>query len=312
MNILVKSKHVALLGDFGLVKKDGVTPIYCAPEQLSASVVEATDTHGLGITILFSFFEHDSAIRLLFAGYKDFQSSTDCEPHSIEVMIQDPVVQLVKSMISSKPQHRISLEIAKTIIMGLKAFPTRKNMQQFKLTCLNKYYTSRNTLNLSLNTNSLCFGKLSSHTKVSTETVNFKKISSECRNQKDSYFCWAFTLSTLIKHELKRLVMTLGLTENIIDETKMKELLKLVNKLNENEQLLKELVCLVIPRKLKFSSITHSKGLGQTASVVGALEKLCNESVIKDAGWKRLPSINIITEQLPGKCTVIMHILFVI
>lgn len=126
LNILVKSKNHVLLGDFGLVKKDGVTPIYCAPEQLTRSVVGATDTHGFGITILFSFFEHASAIQILFAAAKDGDQT------SIMLVRQDPIVQLVKNMISFEPDDRISLETAKNVLTGLEHFPSRKNIYKQK------------------------------------------------------------------------------------------------------------------------------------------------------------------------------------
>jgi len=70
-NILVKSQTEVLLADFGLVNTNGLTPIYCAPEQVTQSSVAETDIYGLGVTILLSFFEVESGLQLLFSCAKD-------------------------------------------------------------------------------------------------------------------------------------------------------------------------------------------------------------------------------------------------
>ena len=70
-NILVKSETKVLLADFGLVNTNGLTPIYCAPEQVTQSSVAETDIYGLGVTILLSFFEVESGLQLLFSCAKD-------------------------------------------------------------------------------------------------------------------------------------------------------------------------------------------------------------------------------------------------
>jgi len=95
--------------------------------------------------------------------------------------------------------------------------------------------------------------------------------------------------------------MRIGLVENKISMEVVESLKKMIAKLNTNDQLVTELIYLVIPRKPKFNRSTATSDLSsQSSTVLGAMEKICFESVIREPGWKRLPSIVKITNQLPG------------
>ena len=60
-NILITERQnpIATITDFGLVKAEGVTPVYCSPERFvkDGAVLGKTDIYSLGITILNCFFE---------------------------------------------------------------------------------------------------------------------------------------------------------------------------------------------------------------------------------------------------------------
>ena len=256
--------------------------------------MESTDVHGLGVSILFAYFEGDSGMQLLFGCTKDTNSSLD----SIKGC---PIVKLVKQMTTFRPEERISLSNVITILENMPPEENRKSVEDFGLRYKTKYYSVKNTLNQSFTTTSLNL----ENPDTLSKTINFKNISSDIHDQGKTYFCWAISIATILKSELKRLVMRLRFTEKIIKDDEMNEILKLVMKLNDNDNLLKELAYLVIPRKPKFTKSTEETDLSyQTSTVIGAMEKICCESVIWPAGWKRLPSVVKITDQLPGKSTI--------
>jgi len=181
----------------------------------------------------------------------------------------DEVVLLVHDMVLFQPTDRISLQSVFTRLQALTPQTKRKTIQDFGLIYDNEYFTTLNTLNESFNTTNISFNPA---IYSLSQTVNFKNMSSEIHDQGDSYFCWAITIATILKSELKRLVMTLCLKENKITREEMSSLLKLVNSLNENEKLMKELACLVIPRKLKFTK-SHTDLSTQTSTVIGSVVK---------------------------------------
>ena len=80
--------------------------------------------------------------------------------------------------------------------------PARKSTQQLGLVFTNQYYTSKNTLNQSFNTSSL--PKIASQNLI-IKPPCFKKISSELHDQGDSYFCWAYSIATILKNEISRI-----------------------------------------------------------------------------------------------------------
>ena len=283
-----------MLGDFGLVNKNGVTPIFCAPEQLSNDAVQSTDVHGLGITILLSYFEISSGLQLLFGSPKDANQA------GLKLLRNDPVFRLVEEMIRPNPKKRLSIKSIQyrlDVLRYLLPVSYRKTGKILKFP--KKYFTHSNTLNQSFNTASLSCTLPSIDISTSISLVN---ISSDVRDQGNTYYCWAFSISSILKSELIKLLKKLN-SKNKLTKQKMDLLVSIAGDLNKNEQLVKELVCLVIPRKLKFKASGDT--LRQQASTVkGAMEKICYESIIMEPGWKRLPSITAITDELPGKSDI--------
>ena len=70
-NILVSKRDGrlrAFVGDFGLTGKSGGTPRFMAPEGLDrdSRIVEKTDLYSFAVTVLYTMFSGDLAIKLLF------------------------------------------------------------------------------------------------------------------------------------------------------------------------------------------------------------------------------------------------------
>jgi len=72
-------------------------------------------------------------------------------------------------------------------------------------------------------------------------------LSGTIHDQKASSLCWAFATSSVIRAELKRLIILL-FQNNKISASVKKEAIKLADQINKENRLLNELVCLVSPR----------------------------------------------------------------
>ena len=113
---------------------------------------------------------------------------------------------------------------------------------------------------------------------------------SEVQDQKKSYLCWAFAICTMLKSELRLLIVKLFNCNRIAKSTKQ-NLLKMVEILNVNRNLQSELVLLVSPRNPKVSSCDFTNSKKQAANFLNVIDKLCYPSIVKDEGWRRMPSI---------------------
>ena len=94
----------------------------------------------------------------------------------------------------------------------------------------------------------------------------------------------------MLASELRNLVIKLVTKENDREEIVKKLLFSKIENLNNTGNLRNELLLLVVPRNLKLTG-SNINFVDQASTVSGAIEKLCYESVIRDAGWKRIPSI---------------------
>ena len=105
-NLLILNNEGSMklkIADFGLVGRDGGTPVFMAPESLSKKMLEKTDVYSLGITILFLAFDIDVAMRLLYLPIVG--SIADLR----EEMRHIPLFWLITQMIRVKPEDRPSL-----------------------------------------------------------------------------------------------------------------------------------------------------------------------------------------------------------
>ena len=147
---------------------------------------------------------------------------------------------------------------------------------------------------------SFAFEKLSIVEKsvVQSEMVHQSVISGSIHDQKESSLCWPFSFSTVIRAELKRLVIKLAALSLISIEVK-NDALKWADQANKENRLLQELVCLVNPRSPKLTDI-QGRNSDQMAKPRTALERICYAGLLRPAGWKRLPSVRRVTDTLTG------------
>ena len=260
-----------------MMNKNGATPIFCAPEQIEKPEVEKTDVHAFGITILFVFYTFNSAMKLLFLSKKDLEKSDVVSINNCEI------VKLTKEMTVFEAKKRMTLEEVKTRLKKLNEFSSRKN----PVFATPNLGVMMNTLKISLNSVEWSHNSLFRNISYNSHQ---QLISSEIHDQKESHLCWSFALCTVLTSELRNLVDKLFTKKNIRDQYVKKLLLTMINKLNLAENLKNELLFLVVPRNSKLTG-SNINFQAQASTISGAIEKLSYESVIRDAGWKRMPSI---------------------
>ena len=129
-------------------------------------------------------------------------------------------------------------------------------------------------------------------------------ISWSIHNQLESGLCWAFAFSSLIRGELKRLIRKLAAT-GLITTSKENETIRLTDKLNTENRLMNEIVCLVVPRNPKLVNV--GKAEDQMIYGKSSMDKICFPSLMRPAGWKRLPSVRTITDKLTDSRTTGKH-----
>ena len=293
-NILITGRlnPIAKLTDFGLMKHDGVTPVFCSPEQLvkNGTVIEKTDVHGLGVTTMVTFFEQADAIKILFGVTKSVT------PSEIENAQSDPVLTLVASMIQFDPSARPSLLTVRKLLRKLPVMAARKTLATMGLILPTKKKDLVRILNLSFK--GLALYNLSIMPSIQPHR---SIISGSVHDQMQSGLCWAFCFASLIRGELKRLIRKLSAAGWITDEVAARALLE-ADTLNLQNRLMNELVCLVVPRNPKLDNLNSTEAMNQVSSG-DCIEKICSEALLRPAGWTRLPSVRRITDQLIQKGT---------
>ena len=128
-------------------------------------------------------------------------------------------------------------------------------------------------------------------------------------NQKDSNLCWAFSISTVIRGELKRLILNLA-NRNYISAQLKEDALKWADQINKENRLVKELVCLVNPRSPKLEDFYQNRSSLQVARTTTIFERICYPGLLRPAGWKMLPSVRRVTDLLTGVNSGISEIHF--
>ena len=296
-NILISNKNdpVAKLTDFGLMNSEGVTPVFCAPEQFvkDGTVVGKTDVHGMGVSILATLFLEDDAMKVLFAVSKATLQSV------LDNTQADPVIALVTSMIQYDPADRPTLTEVKTELKKLPQMESRKTVSSLHLKLPTNSNLRANTLKLKFE------GVPLVNITVTPSTQPHRSIISwSIHNQLESGLCWAFAFSSLIRGELKRLIRKLAAT-GLITTSKENETIRLTDKLNTENRLMNEIVCLVVPRNPKLVNV--GKAEDQMIYGKSSMDKICFPSLMRPAGWKRLPSVRTITDKLTDSRTTGKH-----
>ena len=108
-NILVStqdSRLRAFIGDFGLTGKSGGTPRFMAPEGLdkNSRIVGKTDLYSFAVTVLFTMFSGDLAIKLLF-----FPIAENLDPF-VKSLSRFPLLRCILESLRSDPETRIDFD----------------------------------------------------------------------------------------------------------------------------------------------------------------------------------------------------------
>ena len=108
-NILVSKRDGrlrAFVGDFGLTEKSGGTPRFMAPEGLNKDtrIVGKTDLYSFAVTVLFTMFSGDLAIKLLF-----FPIAENLETF-VKSLSRFPLLQCIFESLRSDPKTRVDFD----------------------------------------------------------------------------------------------------------------------------------------------------------------------------------------------------------
>ena len=297
-NILISDKKnpTVKLTDFGLMKNDGVTPVFCAPEQFvkNGTIIGRTDVYGMGVSILATLFAENDAMKILFGVPKSTDQTV------IDNALSDPVIALVTSMIQYNPVDRPTLTEVKTQLEKLPQIDSRKSVSSLHLKLPSTSNSRGNTLKLKFE------GLPLVNITVTPSTQPHRSIiSGSVHNQLESGLCWAFAFSSVIRGELKRLIRKLA-AAGLITASMENETLRLTDKINTENKLMNEIVCLVVPRNPKLEKVGQAEDQYAGKSCI---DKICYPSLMRPAGWKRLPSVRQVTDKLTGQYSSMKGIL---
>ena len=106
------------MGDFGLTRKSGGTPIFMAPEGLNkdSRVVEKTDLYSFAIMVLFLMVPAELSIKLLFLPIEENLEEL------IENLSEFPLILWIINSLVPDPEDRADFESWKIIIQEMKTF----------------------------------------------------------------------------------------------------------------------------------------------------------------------------------------------
>jgi len=294
-NILISTKNnpKALLSDFGLVKTEtGLTPVFCPPERFKkdGNVTGVSDVYSLGVTTLVSFFENDDAMGILFGAFEE--KSAEISKVLLDPVF-GPILNLVEKMIKYDQTDRPNLSEVQNGVKSLPNIPARLTLSSMNLKMIRTSLPKQQLLQLSFALEKLSIVQKS---VVQSEMPHASLISGSIHDQKESSLCWAFCFSTVIRAELKRLIIKLADFGHISIKIK-NDALKWADQVNKENRLLQEIVCLVNPRSPKLTDI-QGKHSDQMARPRTALSRICYTGLLRPAGWKRLPSVRRVTDKL--------------
>ena len=295
-NVLITNKEdpVAKLSDFGLsgTEINGLTPGYSPPEQMvkEGSVIGKTDLYALGVTIIITLYGHDSGIKILFSPEDNFS------PADQQALKKDKVVQLVEKMLKYKPEDRIDFSQVRTELLSV---------QKSRL-CRHKFQAYCDVKKLG---DTLAQLSMIDRSIILPSTVDLASqfVSSAIRDQGQSGFCWAFAIAKLVAAKLRQFIEKLK-SEEKIDERTTKAGMKMLSRINEDNRLVYEIVCILAPRKAKMTNITDADAIDQFGSMGEQIKALCSKTMVKREGWKMLPSLVKVVDIIIGGNSVISNI----
>ena len=281
-NVLISStrRPTALLADFGLSKPGvrGLTPGFCAPEQLKKNqlVVGKTDIYAFGVTIIISLFKgeskkygNDIGLALLF------MPVTEIPPDLVKSLKQNKIVKLVREMVRYEPDSRPSFGMVRDQLEALDESETAVQLP----------------VNLDIEELGQTMAQLSivDRSVILPDRAQSKLVSAAVRDQKESGFCWAYSMAKLLAAEMRKFIKNLQKMKNF--DKNLEEALCLADTLNEGDRLVDEIVCLTAGRNPKIDGISGELAKSQTADLKKRIQGLCSESLTRSEGWKQLPSL---------------------
>ena len=278
-NILITDRQnpVAVLTDFGLVKSDGITPGYAAPERFiqNGTVLAKSDIFSLGVTLLNCFFDSDVVLVILFGTVKTLP------PFLVNSAASHQILSLVKKMIDFDPTKRPTFASIKTDLTNLQSY-RRTTISNLNLPSIAKPGHQSRQLSFGMKTVSIIQKPIQISANIHTSMI-----SGWIHDQKDSYLCWAFAVCTVIRTELKRIIITLY-EKKIIDDQFKKQILFQIDQTNKEARLLFELVSLVNPRSPQLEDFRQNREKFQSASSETVMERICYDGLLRPAGWTRM------------------------
>ena len=291
-NILITEKRNprAVITDFGLVKADGVTPVYCAPERFvkNGTIPEKTDVYSLGITILNCFCDPAITLLALFGTLEKAHQSL------VDQIQADEILKLVQIMIDYDTSRRPTLLEVRNKLMAISPISSRKTSQDFTTTFPAQDLPGQQTMQLSYGMESVF---ITQKTLQFSTQVHQSIISGSIHDQKESGLCWAFATSTVIRAELKRLIIRLE-RAGAINPQLADQALKITDQINKENRLMFELVCLINPRSPKMEDFFGNRETLQKARSGRVMRRICFDGFLRPAGWTRLPTVRRITDLL--------------
>ena len=123
-NILISKRDGrlrAFVGDFGLTGKSGGTPRFMAPEGLdkNSRIVGKTDLYSFAVTVLFTMFSGDLAIKLLFFPIAKMRKAF------VKSLPRFPLLRCIKESLRSDPITRVDFDSWSTMIDDMRTFDTK-------------------------------------------------------------------------------------------------------------------------------------------------------------------------------------------
>ena len=286
-NILISNElnPTAVITDFGLVKTEGLTPLFSAPERFEkdGTVIGKTDTYSFGVTILNSFLQSKLAMLTMLGTTKSVPDDV------VQILRNHPIIKLVQDMINTDPAKRPSYSEIRRRLRVVPEFVEQISLENinFPEEIPSSAMPSRQVYQLSFDIEAL-----SIYQKSITVPDEFHQtlISGSIHDQKESHLCWAFSISTIIAAELRRIIHRLR-QNGYISRSLFENALKMADQINKHNRLMFELVCLINPRSPKLEDFFGSRAEQQIASASTVMEILCYPGILRPPGWHRLPSV---------------------
>ena len=264
--------------------------MYCAPERFvkSGTILGKTDVYSLGVTILNCFCEPTITLLVLFGTLEKTHQSL------VNQIQSDPILRLVQTMVDYEPSRRPTLLEVQNKLRALSPINNPKSHQDFNAGFPARDPPGQQSMKLSYGMESVFITQKS--LQFSTQ-VHQSIISGSIHDQKESGLCWAFATSTVVRAELKRLIIRLE-KAGAITRQLAEQALKITDQINKENRLMFELVCLINPRSPKMEDFFANRETLQVARTGTVMRRICFDGFLRPAGWTRLPTVRRITDLL--------------